>query len=55
MSLGECLTSLGRYAEADVLLREADAGLSAQFPADDYRVREVRSAREVLKRAMLPR
>jgi len=43
MSLGDCLTSLGRYAEAEVLMREAESSLSAQFPADDYRVREVRS------------
>jgi len=50
MSLGDCLTTLHRYSEAEVLLRESEASLAAQFPADDYRVREVRSVRERLKR-----
>jgi eukaryotic-like serine/threonine-protein kinase len=48
MSLGDCLTSLHRYAESRILLEEAEASLSAQFPADDYRVKEVRSVRERL-------
>ncbi|HEV7508301.1 MAG TPA: serine/threonine-protein kinase [Thermoanaerobaculia bacterium] len=50
MSLGDCLIDLGRFAEADILLREADATLSAQFAAGDYRVQELRLVRERLKR-----
>jgi serine/threonine-protein kinase len=61
ISLGVCLAGLGRYAEGDVLLGEADATLSALFPADDYRVRELHILRERLQqergrsRYMLPR
>jgi tetratricopeptide (TPR) repeat protein len=50
ISLGECLAGLGRDAEAEALLREAAAALSAQFPANDYRVLELRILRERLKR-----
>jgi tetratricopeptide (TPR) repeat protein len=50
VTLGQCLTDLRRYPEAEALLRPAYARLAGNLPANDRRVEEARKMLDALYR-----